>query len=345
MQVIPEAIYTFCTFFDSHFLIRGLALYESLRRHCASFTLFVLCMDRTCYDILRGMGLPGMVLIALEDFEKGDDSLLGAKENRSRVEYYFTCTPSLPLYILRHFSSLKQITYLDADLFFFANPSPVYEEIGHHSIALIPHRFSEGLRRMEERGIYNVGFLFFRRDSDGLAFLEWWRNKCLEWCFDRVEGDRFADQKYLDRVPDLFHGVTIINHKGANLAPWNVGNHRIRCNHQSVWVDDQPLIFYHFHGFRPITRWLYDPNLTVYKTSLTEEIKRGIYQPYVETLSSLSSGFQLDQCTDALHVGVRYQFENEKPFRRLWVRLNRLVVLMRLILSRRFMLRINGRLL
>jgi len=68
-------MYFFCTYFDSHFLTRGLALYESLVRHCPCFRLFVLCMDDKCYEILSRLNLPLMEPIRLEDFEKGDEAL------------------------------------------------------------------------------------------------------------------------------------------------------------------------------------------------------------------------------------------------------------------------------
>ena len=245
-------MYTFCTYFDRHFLPRGLALYGSLLKRCPSFQLFILCMDTACYDQLAKMNLPFAELISLADFERHDDDLLLAKKNRSLVEYYFTCTPSLPLFLLNNFPSLKEIAYLDADLFFYADPQPLYDEIGDYSVALIPHRFPKELRFMEVRGIYNVGFIYFRRDKNGLGLLEWWRKECLRWCYDRLEPGRFADQKYLDVVPDLFDGVKIIQHKGANLAPWNTANYKITQNHEGMWVDDQPLLFYHFYVAKPL---------------------------------------------------------------------------------------------
>ena len=92
-------MYCFCTYFDQNYLSRGLALYQSLKSHCPSFRLWVLCMDRICYDFLFKLDLPDIHLIRIEDLEKGDDKLIKAKENRTTIEYYFTCTPSLLLYI------------------------------------------------------------------------------------------------------------------------------------------------------------------------------------------------------------------------------------------------------
>ena len=122
-------MYYFCTYFDSNYLTRGLALYRSLVRHAAPFRLWVLCFDDLAYETLQRLNLHEVVPISLRDFEDGDEELLQAKGNRSRIEYYFTCTPTLPLYILRNCSEVDVITYLDADLFFFSDPSPIYEEL------------------------------------------------------------------------------------------------------------------------------------------------------------------------------------------------------------------------
>ena len=123
-------MYYFCTYFDRHYIDKGLALYHSLVRHCSPFQLWILCMDDDTYHILSEMQLPQVHLIALTEFERDDKLLLQAKANRSLIEYYFTCTPSLPIYILNHIPEVDLITYLDADLYFFSSIEPIYRELG-----------------------------------------------------------------------------------------------------------------------------------------------------------------------------------------------------------------------
>lgn len=291
----------FCTYFDRNYLPRGLALYRSLRKHCPEFKLWVLCMDEATHAAMIQLELPGVELIALRAFEKGDDSLLEAKQNRSRIEYYFTCTPSLPLYVLDHWAEVDLITYLDADLFFFSSPAPLFEELGDGSIAIIGHRFSANLRGHEVTGIYNVGWLSFRRDDYAVTCLKWWRSKCIEWCYDLVDDGRFADQKYLDDWPIRFHKVVVLEHRGANVAIWNVGNHHLRlCDRDTVMVDEHPLIFFHFHSLRQITPWLYDPGWTAAGVAPSRMLRGRIYHPYIRCLRevnrqlSLVSGSQPD---------------------------------------------------
>ena len=45
---------------------------------------------------------------------------------------------------------------LDADLFFFSDPAPLFEEMGASSVAIIPHRFpAANAPRFERYGIFN----------------------------------------------------------------------------------------------------------------------------------------------------------------------------------------------
>jgi len=286
-------MYYFCTYFDRHYIDKGLALYHSLVRHCSPLQLWVLCMDDVTYHILSEMQLPQVHLIALTEFERDDRLLQQAKLNRSLIEYYFTCTPSLPIYVLDHVPEVDVITYLDADLYFFSSIELIYQELGNKSVLIIGHRFPPALNDLEIFGIYNVGLLSFRRDVNGLTCLHWWRDRCLEWCYDRVEDGRFADQKYLDDWPERFAGVAVSHHKGAGLAPWNVANYNYSSRSDGFFVDEQSLVVYHFHGLKQVNRWLYDANIIAYNTRLPEAVKKNLYYPYIMELKRVKRDLQV----------------------------------------------------
>jgi hypothetical protein len=241
-------------------------------------------MDDSAYDTLQRFNLPEVVAISLRDFEEGDEELLQAKRNRSRIEYYFTCTPSLPLYILRNYPEVDIITYLDADLFFFSDPSPIFQELADNSVLIVGHRFPELLKNLEICGVYNVGLLCFRNNDTALECLHWWRSRCLEWCYDHSEEGRYADQKYLDDWPTRFSDVCVLQHKGAGLAPWNVINYALRSENGHIWVDNHRLVFFHFHQLQEISRWIYDPSLFRFRAHKNTILKRCIYGPYSREL-------------------------------------------------------------
>jgi hypothetical protein len=249
-------------------------------------------MDQKCYQILADYNLQHIELISLDRFEQEDGALQQAKQNRSVIEYYFTCTPSLPLYIFKHYPRVNVITYLDADLYFFADPAAIFEEIGDKSVAIIAHRFLPHQQYREMHGKYNVGCLFFRRDENGISCLRWYREKCNEWCYDKVENNRYADQKYLDYFPSSFQNVVELRHKGANLAPWNIDNYQLAMRKGKIYVDEQPLIFFHFHDLRKLFGFIYDSAFFVYKAEFTKFIRQNIYLPYLNELSQIETDVQ-----------------------------------------------------
>lgn len=280
----------FCTYFDHNFLPKGLALYRSLRAHCPDFTLWVLCLSDEAHRLLAQLALPGVEPIALADFEAGDDALLQAKANRSLIEYYFTLTPSLPLYIFAHWPEVDLLTYLDADLYFFASPQALFDEIGTASIAIIDHRFPPHAQEQADlHGIYNVGWVSFRRDDNGLACLRRWREQTTAWCSDTTANGQYGDQKYLDDWPTSFEYVHIVQHKGANVGPWNLSTFPIRRARAGVQVGDDPLIFFHFQSLKPVRPWLWQPRFPIYIPTVPAVVRRDIYAPYIRELLAVEA--------------------------------------------------------
>lgn len=283
-----RAMNHFCTYFDRRYLVRGLALHESLMRHCPDAVLHILCLDDTVFEILTSIDPPGIDLVDLATVERAEPRLATVKGNRGRIEYYFTLTPILVDWFLRRLPDGELLTYLDADLYFYESPAPILASLATASIGLVPHRFPEKLRENLKYGRFNVGWLSFRHDETGLRCLDWYRDRCLEWCYDVVEPDRFADQKYLDRIPELFAGVTVIEHPGANLAPWNVDGHRLGWANGRVTVDDKPVIFFHLQGVKHLAGRVYDAGLWPYRATLSDVLRDGIYLPYLASLDALA---------------------------------------------------------
>lgn len=246
----------FCTYFDSNYLLRGLTLYRSLAATGCAFHLHVIALDETTARILCGLGLPNLDAIPLDALEAWAPALLEAKANRRIIEYYFTLTPHLPLFFFTRHLEVELITYLDADLYFYASPEPLFDEMGDRSILITPHRYPPRLEAQEVYGLYNVQYQSFRCDTAGLACLERWRDQCLEWCYDRAEDGKYGDQAYLDEWPGLYgERVAILQHRGGGVAPWNWSGTPITRHGDAVQIGGDPLIFYHFHGVKIFNPW------------------------------------------------------------------------------------------
>jgi hypothetical protein len=276
----------FVTYFDRNFLARALALHASLKRNVKDFRLYALCWDEAALQGAKAMAQKEIVCVTPQQLEAFEPRLAKARPGRSLVEYYFTCGPALIEYVFSLDPAIDLLTYLDADLFFFSDPEPVFDELGDGSVGLVPNRFAYAKEKMVLSGLYNVGFNMFRRDAQGLACLHWWKESCIEWCYDFVQGDRYADQKYLYEFPGRFPGVKVIRHPGADLAPWNLAGHVLGSRDGRVEVDGKPLIFFHFSEFREITPWLFNTNLGKVGLRLRPFLKRNIFLPYLRELRS-----------------------------------------------------------
>lgn len=274
----------FCTYFDSNFIYQGLALYDSLCSHAGDFRLWVLCFDQKAYALLQELNLPRLCAISLNEFEAANPALQEIKNKRSFLEYYWTTTPLLPLYILKSQPRIDTIVYLDADLFFYSDVQPIYEEWGSGSIYIIPHRFSMAARQQENlhNGIYNVGFVGFRRDASGLACLERWASQCLDWCYLRHdEPGLLGDQKYLDDWPSKYSSCIISQNDGIGVGGWNILDYKIQKKGEQIFLNNYELVMAHLnfiemlskHYFAAASSWSLRPIYIPYAKALKKSIE------------------------------------------------------------------------
>lgn len=303
-------MHNFCTLFDFRYLSRGLALYDSLKRHSPGFRLYVLAMDDACLESLSQMNLVEVVPISLRDFENAE--LTQARKTRTRQEYCWTCTPAIIRYCLVNFA-LTECTYLDADIFFFADPGILIAEMGMKSVLITPHRYSPEYDQSATSGIYCVQFVTFRADLSGMQILNTWYEQCLNWCYARYEDGKFGDQKYLDNWPESYPQVHVLNHIGGGLAPWNLRQYDIGSSQGSLFLkrisENSPIgiIFYHFHDF------YFDSTGSWFHTNpayfIGDDVYNLIYTPYLEHLSAIGARIGFPMNTDIpappLEVSVR----------------------------------------
>lgn len=281
----------FCTYFDVNYLPRGLALFESLRLTALDFTLDVLALDDDAADELERRNLPGLRITRLGELEAADSELVAVRDTRSRVEYIFTTGPAFMRHLFDRDPTIELLTYLDSDLYFFASPEVLFQEAIEADAAtvIVGHRFPPRLRDQEIYGKYNVAWVSFRRDVDGLACLDYWRTACIAWCYDRPEDGRFADQKYLDDFPERFRRVHELTLAGADVAPWNISSPPLRHIDGRFLVGDEPVIFFHFQGLRRPWPWLVDLHLEPYGEKATVAVRR-IYELYLKRLAEQAGG-------------------------------------------------------
>jgi hypothetical protein len=295
---LPASMLNFCTLFDSNYLSRGLALFESLKKVAPNFHLYVVAFDEACCQYLDNHHEPELTIISLADFE--DEKLLQIKPGRKPAEYCWTCTPSIILYCIEKFQ-LSSCTYVDADMIFYLNPQVLLDEMHHASILITEHRYSRDYDVSSTHGKYCVQFMYFKNDEYGMTALRWWRDRCLEWCFDYLEDGKFGDQMYLNDWTERFRGVHVLQHRGGGLAPWNIQQYSLEQKDGKISILDKnrggryALVFFHFHGLK-----FYSDEKVTCSGALYEldgSVKELLYFPYIRRLleigdQTIRSGFR-----------------------------------------------------
>ena len=288
----------YCTYFDSGYLSRGLALIASLREHGDNSPVYVLALDKAAEIYLEENDPDNVIVLRIEELERAEPELLPLKAQRSRMEYYFTCTPLLIRYVMNKQNIPGGMSiYLDGDLFFFDKPQLVIDAMADYSVGIIEHRYPDSLtEKLSKYGRFNVGWVGFRDDQAGRKVLDWYSEQTLAWCSDKPENGKYADQGYLNWFPD-FTGVKILTSAGFNLAPWNVKRHQVEVSESiqnvvSIKVDRQPLVFFHFHGLRKLRHRFVTGELS-YGTRVNSALKDFVYRPYIDKLKNIESTLSL----------------------------------------------------
>jgi len=286
------------TYFDSNYLTKGLGMIASLQSHDPNAYVFAVCMDKEVdnffqndiesYEMAVRLRRDRIKPISIDEITKADSEFIETRATRSQVEWYFTATSCIANFLINLVPQGVRLTYLDADLFFYSNPQILLREAENSAVQVIPHRFSNRWRGLDIYGIYNVGWISFENSDEGRKVISSYREKCLDWCFDRIEDGKFADQKYLDTWPADFDRVCISGYRGANVGWWNIGEARASSLGNFKFIDDDIVIFVHASGISKSEHGYYlKHNYLDYGGFYF-----AMYQPYIEHLNAIQQSLE-----------------------------------------------------
>ncbi len=321
-MLVPVTIY--CTIFDIGYIARALALHASLLRANTGSRLAFFCVDDDSAALLESLKLERAIIVRHEEFTTPD--LERVRPSRSQGEYCWTCKPIALGYLARTRPEADWLIYVDADMMFFADPDSALPGSDMHYL-LTPHHYHPAFMQFSElAGRHNAGYLAVRRSKSGQQVIDWWTERCIESCSTVLTEHTYADQKYLDRLADLFPFGVASSHPGLNAAPWNIERYRVDAEGGVVGLDGLPLLLYHFQGLRLLGRKLVD--LYPGNRRLPAAVRRLIYRPYLDelqsayrTLGRIRPGFALGvgaapgSARDWLRLGVRMVRGYHNPVR------------------------------
>lgn len=298
MNAVSARVY--CTYFDQGYLSRGIAMIESLRAVGDQGTVVVLAMDSVVADYFIAHPELHVDVVRLEEVEARYPQLLSVKVSRTAMEYLFTLTPWLMGYVMETESEASWVTYLDADMEFFSSTDVIYSELQGYSVGIVSHRFTRKQEWRNKYGKYNVAWVSFHRDVEGLRCLQWWADSCLDWCGDYADNGRFADQGYLDQFTSVTKSVCIVTNAGVDVAPWNLARHSISTDANGNLTSDQDaLVFFHFHGLRRSGNRYHFKHFP-YRARTTGLVRDRIYRPFCLHLEAIEHRADFPQRTSGL---------------------------------------------
>lgn len=265
----------FIMMFDRQYSNEGFICISSLIKVAPKSKIFVLCLELEVERMLKE--IEQVVPIHRTDLEAYFPDIAATRPLRPWAPYTQSLKPFIPEYIFDTYV-VDSLTYVDSDMFFWGDTKGIEEELEGYAFMVA----SREQDPPPPGGYFNGGFFSCYNNQDCRDFLKWWQEKCIDWCLWEIgpEG-RFTEEGYLNifkTEPQKFKGIKICGHPGVNLAPWNVGKHRVEQVDEGFLVDGLPLICYHYQGFN--RNDIFEP-----PRFIPLEIGEPLYHPYFNFLT------------------------------------------------------------
>ncbi len=241
------------TIVSSNYIAYAATVMQSAAKHIAGVDRFIILSD-TRRDF------PDLNLSAdlLDCSELGIQNLDNMKLWYTVIEFNTAIKPYSFLHLFKHLC-YDEACYIDPDVLILDTMTEVFDALKYHSCVLTPHMLDplqDGKEPSDitimKSGIYNLGFLGLRNDSDGVRLAGWWADRCFLHCRVDIPGHMFTDQRWMDLAPAFVTRAFILRHPGYNVAYWNLLHRNVTQNASGRWMaNGQPLQFFHFSGINP----------------------------------------------------------------------------------------------
>ena len=220
------------------------------------------------------------------------------------IELSTSVKPYISLDLLKRF---EKVIFLDPDTCLYHSVAPILSDLDSHAIVLTPHyttpqsdHVSESDVGMMRFGSFNLGFFAVRNSDQGIKFLEWWSNRCFQFCFMESQFGLSTDQKWVSIAPCFFQDLYVSFNLGYNVAAWNSYERTITKNAEGCYFVNNtfPLIFFHFSNFNAA-----DPEYLNKRSTTEKNIKR----PDLLEIGLVYKDALIAKTTDA--ASVKYGFD------------------------------------
>ncbi|WP_156885270.1 glycosyl transferase [Acidihalobacter ferrooxydans] len=238
-----------------NYLPKARILAKSIKKYHPEWHMVLLLADR----------IPSWLDVDKEDFD--EIMALGSLSIGRDYGWVFShdieelCTAIKPFAMTAILSrkNVESCLYIDPDMVLFDRLDDLLDEFENGDVLLTPHQLTPGNSYDSiidheigslRHGIFNLGFLGVKNNSNGAQVVHWWRDRVKELCLARVDLHLWTDQKWFNFAPVYFDRINILRQDRFNVAPWNIASRIISGSFEKGFlVNGHPLGFYHFTGF------------------------------------------------------------------------------------------------
>jgi len=247
-------VFTICSI---NYLAQARTLGDSLKSTNPEILFFI-----GLVDVLEGVSFDNDFVPAYPMIEIDKIGIAGFEEMASRYDITELNTAVKPFYFTYFFSNYPKadnVIYLDPDIIVFQPLTELLSSLENHPAVLTPHintpiedRLTPNELHHLNTGIYNLGFVAFRRGKETLEYIKWWEEKLRYECQIDLCNGLFTDQNWMNFLPVFVSNVHIERNPGYNAAYWNLHERVFNRENGTYFVNNHnPLIFFHYSGYDP----------------------------------------------------------------------------------------------
>ena len=239
------------TISTANYLPYAISLGDSILLHNPAYKFIIVLVDK-----VEGLDKSKIRYPLIPVEEMGIESFGFMNERYNIFELSCALKPFAASYFFERENTCNKIFYFDCDMLLFNSLDLAADKLNDYSILLTPHLISTKKFEYREKieinilktGVYNAGFWGVSRNTEGINFLDWWKNRTMLYCIDDLKQGLFVDQLWLNMMPVFFEKTHVLNDEGYNVAYWNLGERKISVSDNSFFAEDKKLVLFHFSG-------------------------------------------------------------------------------------------------
>jgi len=246
-------IFTLCS---NNYLAHAKTLGDSVKEFCPDSEFIIGLVDQFDPEIDYNFFKPfDIIKFDQIGFDCFDDMLA----NYNIIEFNTAVKPYYLEFLLKKYGPGSKVYYIDPDIKMYSDVQLLNVLLDSNDIVLTPNltempkEVDSGELASLRHGMFNLGFIGVRYSDEGLKFVDWWQKRLRFHCLIDKPRGIFVDQKWVDLAPLFFKRICVFNHKGHNMAWWNLSERKLVEIDDKYFVnnDKEELVFFHFSGYKP----------------------------------------------------------------------------------------------